>query len=117
MKLFQEEENEEARVPIDMYETESELVIVAPIAGVSPNDIEILLKKDFLLIKGKRKPTEEVSEKNYLYRECFWGPFSKTIYLPHHLNTNKIRAKLYQGLLVIRIPKENTERIREVEVE
>jgi HSP20 family protein len=117
MALFHEEENEEGRVTIDMYETDSEFVILAPVAGVSPKDIEVLLKKDILIIRGKRKPPEEMSEKHYLYRECFWGPFSRTIFLPHHLNTSKIQAKIYNGLLILRIPKEGNEKIKEIKVE
>lgn len=117
MLLLRKEEDEEGRVSIDMYETDSELVILAPIAGISPKEVEVLLKKDVLVIRGKRKPPEEISDKNYLYRECFWGTFSRSIFLPHHLTTSKIQAKFYNGLLIIRIPKESSSKIREIEVE
>lgn len=117
MTTFPEEETNEGRLSVDMYETDSELVILSPIAGVSPKEIEVLLKKDVLIIRGVRKPPEEMSKKIYLHRECFWGPFSRSIFLPHHLNTNKIQAKFYQGLLIIRIPKESVEKVREIKVD
>ncbi len=104
-------ENKEGRIMIDIYETENEFVILAPIAGVSAKDLEITIKKDVLTIKGYRKIPAEVTKRVYLHRECFWGHFNRSIFLPHHLDPAKIKARFINGLLIIRIPKIKEEQI------
>ena len=46
-------EEEEGRLTVDVYQTDDEIVIVAPVAGVSPDDIDISLSGDMITIKGK----------------------------------------------------------------
>lgn len=94
------------KISIDIYEKDGNVVILAPLAGVSSKDVEIVIKKDVLIIKGVRRQPEEVGKDNYLRQECFWGSFQRQLLLPHHLDTSKIKAKLINGLLMIKIPIE-----------
>ena len=95
----------EGQLMVDVYQKDNELVIVAPVSGVTMNDIEILVHGDMLIIKGKRLPPETPKLTDYLHRECYWGPFSKTIILPNYVDPSQIKATLKDGILMIRIPK------------
>lgn len=110
-------EEEEGQLTVDIYQKDNELVIVSPVSGVSMNDIEILAHGDMLIIKGKRLPPESVKVTDYLYRECYWGPFSKTIILPNDVDTSKIKASLKDGILIIRIPKIGEGSFKKIELE
>jgi HSP20 family protein len=99
------ENNQEGTLSIDVYTKDDELVILAPIAGASLDNIEILVEDDILIIKGQRVPPEIVEENNYQHKECFWGAFSRTIILPRDLDYDNIKAFYHNGILTIRIPK------------
>lgn len=96
---------EEGELTVDLYETESELVLLSVIGGVKISDLDISITNDMITIKGKRiKEDNEKIEKVY-YNECFWGPFSRSLILPKEINADKAKATLKNGLLVIRLPK------------
>ncbi len=102
---------EEGELTIDLYETESELVLISVIGGVKINDLDISITNDMITIKGKRLlETNDKIEKIY-YNECFWGPFSRSLVLPKEINADKAKATLKNGLLVVRLPK--VEKIKE----
>lgn len=108
---------DEGQLSIDIYETSNDLVIKSTIAGVKPEDIDISLHNDMLTIKGKREMEKEVSEENYLYKECFWGAFSRSIILPVEVNSKKIKAFLENGVLTIILPKVKTAKDISIKVE
>ncbi len=95
----------EGELSIDVYQTEKDLVIKSAIAGIRPEDIDISISNDMLTIRGKREMDEEIKSKDYFYRECYWGRFSRSIILPLDVEVNKIKATIKNGILTIRIPK------------
>ncbi len=103
-----EENSDAGELVVDVYETEKEVVVESAIAGVTAEELDISLEQDILIIKGERKdPAESDKEKNYFVKECFFGPFEKEIILPKEVDTTQIKAKMKNGLLIIRLPKEN----------
>ncbi|MCD4693913.1 Hsp20/alpha crystallin family protein [bacterium] len=108
-KSWMDEENEEGQLSIDVYETNKKIIIVSTIAGVKPEDLDISLHNDMLTIRGERKRSEEVKEDDYLYQECFWGYFSRSIILPTEVDTKKIDAVMENGVLTINLEKVSEE--------
>ncbi len=103
----------EGQLAIDVYQTESELVIQSAIAGVKPKELEVTVEDDLLIIRGERKhPAEEGGD--YFSRECYWGPFSREIILPVEVDPNRVEATLKEGILTIIIPKLLKERRRKI---
>ncbi len=99
------EEYEEGQLSIDVYQTPKDLVVKSTIAGVKPDDIDISINNDMLTIRGKREMQDNIKEENYLYRECYWGSFSRSIILPLEIEPDKIEAFLENGILTIVLPK------------
>ncbi|MDD4333402.1 MAG: Hsp20/alpha crystallin family protein [Patescibacteria group bacterium] len=99
------DEYEEGQLSIDVFDTPKTLVIKSTIAGVKPEDLDISINNDMLTIRGKREMEEEIKEENYLYRECYWGSFSRSIILPTEIKADKINAELENGVLTITLPK------------
>ena len=96
---------EEGQLSIDVYETPKDLIINSTIAGVKSDNIDISINNDMLTIRGKRHLEETVDSKNYLYRECYWGAFSRSIILPTEVKPEKIEAYLEDGILTVKLPK------------
>ncbi len=95
---------EEAKLAVDVYETPSEIVVKAPIAGVRPEHLDISLSHDMLTIRGKRMEGGDPG-RSYLCRECHWGAFSRTVILPVSVSFERARAAFDHGVLTVRMPK------------
>lgn len=95
----------EGELSVDVYHTDKEIVVRSTMAGVKPEDLNIIVNNDLLTIRGKRETEPAIPHSNYLYRECFWGGFSRTIVLPQDVKADKIKATLKNGLLTIILPK------------
>lgn len=101
----EEEYLEEGQLSIDVYQNPKELIIKSTIAGVKPDDIDISINNDMLTIRGKREMINEINEEDYLFKECYWGAFSRSIILPVEIQANKIDATLENGVLTVVLPK------------
>lgn len=98
----------EGQLSVDVYHTEKEIVVKSTIAGVRPEDLNIIVNNDLLTIRGKRETEPDINPSDYLYRECYWGGFSRTIVLPQDVKADKIKAILKNGLLTVVMPKANS---------
>jgi len=107
---------EVGQLSLDIYHTNKEIVILAPIAGVDKKDIKISVTDDVLVIKGEREPIETVEEDAYYTRECFWGNFARSVVLPLEANAKKITATFDRNVLEIRIPKEKLEHTKIIKI-
>jgi HSP20 family protein len=98
----------EGQLSVDVYHTEKDIVVKSTIAGVKPEDLNIVVNNDLLTIRGKRETEPNINPSDYLYRECYWGGFSRTIVLPQDVRADKIKATLKNGLLTVVMPKAST---------
>jgi len=96
---------EEGQLSVDVFQQDNNIVIKSTVAGARPEDIEIAVQGDALTIRGIRHLDEEVDYKDYLYRECYWGKFSRTIILPYPVVEDKVKADFKNGILTITLPR------------
>ena len=103
--------------PIDMYETENDVVIETPLPGVDANKISIEVEKGVLTIKGSSERKTEVDEKNYYRKEIKSGQIFRQINLPSHLEESKAQAKYHDGILKVQIPKSPEEKAKTIKID
>ena len=106
----------EGQLTIDVYQTESDIVIKSTIAGVKPEDLDVAINNDMVTIRGERKNEEMVTSENYYYQECYWGSFSRSVVLPVDIISEKAEASLKNGILTIRLPKADTNKVKRIQV-
>jgi HSP20 family protein len=104
------------QLTVDLYQTDKEVVVQSAVAGVEPEDLDISIEDDLLIIKGKREKRFAQEKKNYFYQECFWGQFSREIILPVEVDSSQIEASMDQGVLTIRVPKIETETKKRIKI-
>lgn len=109
--LENEQNTEEGQLAIDVFHDEEKIVIKSTIAGALPENIKVSLHNDMLTIKGKREPVENIPPENYLFRECYWGPFSRSIILPAEVDSKKVEAEIENGVLTVTLKKSLPEHI------
>jgi HSP20 family protein len=111
-----EEENEEAELSVDVYQTPTDIIIQTMVAGVKPEDLELSIARDIITIKGQREENRTVDENNYFSKELYWGKFSRTISLPVEVEPEEVEAIERHGLLTIKIRKVDKEKKNTVRV-
>jgi HSP20 family protein len=114
-----EEDAEDAELAVDVYQTNKDIIIQTMIAGVKPEDIEITVARDMIVIKGKREKPKDIDEDDYFVKELYWGRFSRSISLPQEVEPEIVEAVEKNGLLKIKIEKvdkdkKNTIKIKSV---
>ncbi|MCK5472040.1 Hsp20/alpha crystallin family protein [Candidatus Gracilibacteria bacterium] len=111
------EDSEIAQLAVDIRETNDKLIIVAPLAGVEPDDVRIEITEDVVIIDGERQlPISEDESSEYLVQECYFGPFSRSIVLPEMVNSKKAKATFKKNVLILEIPKLDNIRTRVIKI-
>ncbi|MEH7236537.1 Hsp20/alpha crystallin family protein [Bacillus sp. JJ1562] len=100
-------------IPIDMYETETELIISADLPGVKKEQIDIEYSEKYITITVNHvEETEETNEKkNYYVKKHSYNKASRAIALPYPIPINQIKASYVNGVLKIRVPKQRKRKI------
>jgi len=111
-----EEENEEAELTVDVYQTPTEIIVQTMVAGVKPEDLELTIARDMITIRGKREESRKIEEENYFSKELYWGAFSRTILLPQEIEPDETEATEKHGLLTIRLQKVDREKKTSVKI-
>lgn len=93
------------RPPLDVYETEDALYVVAELAGVAEDQIEVAVDEDILTIRGERAPLPFAPGRSIHELGILRGHFAADIYLPLAVDKNRIEAVYEHGLLLIRLER------------
>lgn len=102
------------RLPLDAYVTPEEIVILANMPGLKPEDVDITIEGDTLTIKGERNaPLENV---DYVLRERTYGAFQRTLAINIPVEADKAEAKFENGLLTLTIPKAEAVKPKTIQV-
>lgn len=106
----------EGKLMIDVYETEKDIVIESAIAGALPENIDISATSDSVSIRGIRTREKESSDENYIYQECYWGKFARSIILPQEIDPENASVTFKNGVLIIKLPKINRKKSKKLRV-
>ncbi len=111
-----EEEDKDAELTVDVYQTPDMIVVKAMIAGVRPEDLDVSITRDQVTVRGTREEEKIAREEDYFARELFWGSFSRTIQLPEEIDVDEAEAVEKHGLLILKLPKLDKKRQSKLKV-
>ena len=103
--------------PVDIIETENELVLKADLPDVNMNDIQVNLENGTLSLKGHRKFESEKKEKGYHRIERSYGSFARYFAVPDTVDPEKVGAEYKNGVLTITMPKKEVAKPRAVKID
>lgn len=98
----------EGLAPMDVYQTDDELVVEALMPGVKPDNLDVSITGDTLSIRGEVRKEREVSDdaqRDYLVRERRYQRYSRTLRLPTLVQADKAEAEFDNGVLRLTLPK------------
>ena len=102
--------------PVDIHETENELVVKADLPEIDEKDLDIRVENNMLTIRRERKFDQTVSEDNFLRIERAYGSFSRSFWLPNRVNTEGIKAEYRNGVLTVCTPKREESKPKQIKV-
>ncbi len=91
----------------DIYETHQYYVFKIELPGICKEDVSVELNGDNLVIKGEIKEEQEADTIESHRIERYRGTFSRTFHLPKNANGLKVAAAMNEGILELRVPKED----------
>ena len=106
----------EGQLAIDVYQSGNDIIVEAPVAGVGIDDLDLEISPESVTIRGKREQREKIEDGDYLYQECYWGRFSRSVILPQEVNPDHATATFKNGVLRITLPKVNKQKMKKVKV-
>lgn len=91
--------------PTDVFETETEVIIMVDIAGMSRREINVVTDGTILTIQGVRGETAPPGKKHFHKMEIQVGPFQRLIQMPVPVDSGRVFTNYSNGLLEIRLKK------------
>lgn len=101
---------------VDIYERESEVVLVAEVPGASKDSISIQVDKGVLTLQATPKPLAPSEEFNATYVGFGAGPYYRAFALSDEIDRGRIHATVVNGVLTVHLPKAETARPRKIEI-
>jgi HSP20 family protein len=101
---------------VDIKEEADRFVIYADLPGIEPKDVEILMDKGILTIKGERRSESSEQTERYSRVERRYGNFHRRFALPDSADPEGITATGRHGVLEISIPKRPETKPRRIQV-
>ncbi len=105
MMAIAEDKEQEAELAVDVSQTPTEIVIKTMVAGVNPDELDVSISQEMVIIKGTRRESYQVDDNDYFHKELYWGSFARTILLPSEVKAEEAIAEFRHGLLTIKLPK------------
>jgi len=102
--------------PINITEDKDAYYIRAELPGVKPEDIEISVEADTVIIGGERKAEDVGTNVTYHRKERETGKFKRAVRLPTQMDPDKVEAKFKNGILTVILPKSEGSKPRQIQV-
>ena len=92
-------------IPVNLFENNRELMVVAPMPGVAPEDITLDVTHDGRLVLRAAQHGEGQERIEYLVREWSYGPYERTIDLPYAVDALRANVSYGNGVLAVTLPR------------
>ncbi len=101
---------EPTAIPVNLFQNDRELMVVAPMPGVAPEDISVDVSDDGQLTLRAAQHGEGQERIDHLLREWSYGPYERTIELPCAVDAMRANVSYGNGVLSITFPKVGAQR-------
>lgn len=99
---------------VDIIETPDEFLVLADMPGVAPDAIDIQYEQGVLTMNGRVEPRQQEDRTNYLLREYGVGDFYRSFRIGEGIDTDKIEARLKDGVMELHLPKSEASKPKKI---
>ena len=101
---------------IDVAENDAEVMIRAELPGIEPEDLEVSVSANQLVLSGEKKESREEQGKDFYHSERRFGAFRRSVPLPQGVDPEKVEAEYTNGVLTIHLKKSPAVPAKRIEV-
>jgi HSP20 family protein len=101
---------------VDISEDDKEYVVKAELPDVKKEDVKVNVENGVLTISGERKFEKEEKNRKYHRIERSYGNFTRSFTLPEAVKADKVNAEFKDGMLHVRLPKDESAKSKSVEI-
>ena len=91
-------------VPTEVFHTEAGVVVRMDLPGVNPDDVEVTVQENSLLVNGKRTFPYDADKIRFVRRGAFYGDFTQRVTLGKGLKIDDVTARYDNGVLELEVP-------------
>jgi len=91
---------------VELIENDGYYKVSVEVPGIDPEDVDLSVQQDMLVLKGEKREEFSESERNYARSERSYGCFERHIILPADAQLEKIEASSKNGVITIDIPRD-----------
>jgi len=106
-------------LPLDVYATADEVVLIASVPGLGPDDIQVTVNQGTVTLTGQlpnAAASEEAKGATWYLHELPHGTFQRSLTLPIEVDAGRADATFEHGILRLRLPKAEQARPRQIKV-
>ena len=96
---------EATAIPVNLFQNERELMVVAPMPGVTAEDISVDVGTDGWLTLRAAMHGEGQERIEYILREWSYGPYERRVELPFGVDATRANLSFGNGVLAVALPK------------
>ena len=104
------------RPQMDIYETPEEVIVLAEVAGIDKENLEVEISSRAIRIRGNREEMTRVENATYRLAEIQYGTFERILYLPSPIDTDMVSASYLNGFLQIHLAKIPSDKTRKITI-
>jgi HSP20 family protein len=101
---------------MDLAETPEALLATAEVPGIDPQDLEITVQDNRLVLHGEKKEEKETKGKHWIRTERRVGSFHREVSLPVQVEEDRVEAVYKNGVVTVTLPKKREARGKQVPV-
>ncbi len=102
------------RPPVDIYETEGEIVLLAEMPGINKNELKVQIKDGLLNISGVRRSSHNNTD--YILRETSDIQYERIFEVGNDLDPEKVSANYNGGILKVSIGKKESTKPKQISI-
>lgn len=101
---------------VNVWTGDEDLVMVAELPGITNEDLDISVQGKTLTLRGNRKLPDPSDKRVYHRQERMGGSFARTFHLPFEIESDKVDAKLENGILYLKLPRSEKDKPKKISV-
>lgn len=101
---------------VDIAEDEHEFTVRAEVPGLKPQDLDVTISGNHLILAGEKKESTEKKAADFYHTESRYGAFRRSVPLPQAVDPNRVDAEYADGVLVIHLKKSPSAAARRIDV-
>ncbi len=101
--------------PVNLWQSDDRIALTAELPGLGPDDVDVTVQDDMLVLKGKREP-KWAEKATWQRQERPHGAFTRVIELPFRIDPERVQARFENGVLELDLERPDADKPRKLQI-